>query len=123
MVVGYSEVYYGNLKLLLTNIEKTQVPGTAKQKVGGMLVKHAIPGRSVRDWSFQAQGVMFDGGTAATTSRRLLEAADDFTASAYRDGMVTATVIIESLNFDDNSDNPMMYNYNIKFIEFNQVTE
>ena len=123
MVVGYSEIYYGNLKLLLTNIKKTQVPGTAKQKVGGMLVKHAIPGRSVRDWSFTAQGVMFDGGTAASTSRRLLEEADNFTASSYQDGMHTATVIIESLQFDDNSENPMMYKYNIKFIEFNQVTE
>jgi len=122
MVVGYSEVYYGNLKLLLTNIEKTQVPGTAKQKVGGMLVKHQIPGRSVRDWSFKARGVMFDGGTAATTSRRLLEEAHDFTASSYSDGMHTATVIIESLEFDDNSQTPMMYKYNIKFIEFNQVS-
>lgn len=121
MTLGYTNIQFGNLSLNLGTLTRVKVPGTIKQKIGGSLVKHNIPGRTQRDWSIQATGVIIDtAATAATTARVALETAYDLNQYHYSDGLILASMIIEDLSFDDDAERPMHYTYSIKLIEFNQ---
>lgn len=121
MVIGYTQVTLGGQTLQLKSINKRTVPGTIKQMVGGKLVKHNIPARSIRDLSLNARGLIFDDTELATTARLALEALNDLGVYTYNDGLDLASVVIEDLTFDDTEDNPLSYNYNIKMIEYNQA--
>jgi len=120
MVIGYTQVTLGGQTLQLRSVTKRTVPGTIKQKVGGKLVKHNIPARSVRDLSISGRGIIFDDTQLATTARTALEALNDLEVHTYNDGLVLASVVIEDLTFDDTDENPLSYNYSIKLIEYNQ---
>lgn len=123
MTIGYTTIQFGNQFLYLTNISKKRVPGIIKQKSGGTIVKHTIPGRTTREWEITSNGVIYDTSTAATTSRIALENMDSLVQYDYNDGMIHASMMIDSpdgLTWDDNQDNPLHYTYSIKLIEFNQ---
>lgn len=121
MVVGYEEIEFGDQKLELVNLSRVKVPGTVKQKVGGKLVKHNIPGLTVRDWKITANGVIFDkAGTVASTGRRLLEEAFDLEKRHYSDGLILASMVIDNLTFNDSDQSPLIYSYNITLIQHNQ---
>jgi len=123
MTIGYSEITFQNVKLNLRSVTKRKVPGTVKQKIGGRLIKHTIPARSVYDWEITARGVLFDTGTyAATTSRNILESLNDKEPHYYTDGMHQGSYIIESLDWNDNGNNPLHFEFSIKLLEFNQVS-
>ena len=119
-VTGYSSINYGGQPLLLKNLTKVQTQGTLKQKVGGTLIKHTIPDRSVRDWEISGNGVIFDTSTAATTARKALEALDNLEPYTYSDGLISDTFIIENLTFNDDENNPLHFEYSIKFTQFQQ---
>lgn len=119
-VLGYSSISFGGQPLLLKNLTKIKVQGTLKQKIGGMLVKHTIPDRTVRDWEISGNGVIFDTSTAATTAREALEALDDLEPHTYLDGLISDNFIIENLTFNDDESNPLHYEYSIKFVQFQQ---
>lgn len=121
MVIGYTQITLGGQTLQLKSVNKKTVPGTIKQVVGGKLVKHNIPARSVRDLSITGRGLIFDDTQLATTGRTALEALNDLEVYTYNDGLVLASVIVEDLAFDDNDDNPLSYSYSIKMIEYNQA--
>ena len=121
-VTGYAQIVFGTQALDLKNLTRNKVQGTIKQKVGGKLIKHPIPGRDVRDWKISANGIIITTSTAATTARVALEGLDDLTPHAYSDGLITGTYIVESLKFDDRGDTPLHFSYSISLIEFNQVT-
>jgi len=120
MTLGYDEVTFGGKLLHIKSLSKQTVPGTVKQKIGGNLVTHHIPGREYRDKSFSGQGLIFDTSTAGTTQRKNLEAMYDYTPRIYSDGLDTGTYIITNLTFDDNGDNPLTYSYNVSFIQYQQ---
>jgi hypothetical protein len=74
MTLGYTDITFGSMNLQLNTLTRVKVPGTIKQKIGGSLVKHSIPGRTQRDWSITARGVIYDTpATAGTTARVTLE--------------------------------------------------
>jgi len=106
------------MALHLTKIIKTKVPSTAKQKVGGSLMKHSIPAKPDRDWSLRADGMMFDTSTTATASRIALELLNDLEKHHYNDGLITGSFVIEKLDFDDAGDSPLHFNYKISLIEY-----
>ncbi len=120
MTCGYDEVTFGGKLLHIKSLSKQTVPGTVKQKIGGNLVQHTIPGRDYRDMSISGQGLIFDTSTAGTTQRKSLEDMYDFTPRVYHDGMEEGTYIITSLNFADSGDNPLTYSYTISFIQYQQ---
>jgi hypothetical protein len=121
MVIGYTQVTLGGQTLQLRSVSKREVPGTVKQKIGGNLIKHKIPARSIRDLSISGRGQIFDDTQLATTGRTALEALNDVNVYTYSDGLVTASVIIEDLTFDDTEENPLSYTYSIRMIEYNQA--
>ncbi len=120
MTIGYDDVTFGTKLLNLKNLNKKLVTGTLKQKIGGTLIKYNAPGRSYRDMEISGQGVIFDTNVAATTQRRELEEMHDFVPRVYTDGMHQGTYIMEELSFDDDGDNPMLYTFTVKFIQFQQ---
>ena len=120
MTYGYDEITFGGQILHIKSLTKQTVPGTVKQKVGGNLVRHNIPGRNYRDISIRGQGLIFDTSTAGTTQRIALEAMYDFTPRVYNDGLIQGTYIIDNLSFDDSGDNPLTYSYSISFIQYQQ---
>ena len=121
MTLGYTEIQYGTQALLLQTISRRKVPGMVKQRLGGSLVKLRIPALDTQDWSITGRGIMYDTATYATTARKLLEASHDLSPHHYSDGLIVGSFIIEDLSFDDNSENPLHFNYTINFIEFNQT--
>ena len=121
MTIGYNEIILNGLVLNLKSVTKTKVPATIKQKVGGNLVKHNIPAnKDKQDIKITGNGMIFDTSTTATTTRRLLENSNDITPYHYYDGLVTASMIIEDLQFNDSGDNPLHYEYRISLIQYNQ---
>jgi len=121
MVIGYSEVILGTAQLRLTSLSRNKVEGSIKQQVGGSLVRHRIPGRTIRDWDISASGVIYETSTAATTLRKSLEAYDDLEAHHYDDGLITGSFIVSELTFNDEGDNPLVFEYKINLIEYNQA--
>jgi len=121
MTIGYSKVVFGTQTLNLTSLSRNKVAGSVKQKVGGNLVKHFLPGRETRDWEITGRGVIFQTtATTATAFRNSLEGYDDLTNRDYSDGLITGSFIIESLQFDDSGETPMNYEYTITLIEYQQ---
>ena len=120
MTLGYNEVVFGGKLLHIKSISKQTVPGTVKQKIGGNLVTHNVPGRDYRDKSFTGQGLIFDTSTAGTTQRKNLEAMYNYTPYTYADGLDTGTFIITSLHFDDSGDAPLTYSYSVSFLQYQQ---
>jgi len=121
MVVGYTQITLGGQTLTLKSVNKKTVQGTVKQMVGGKLIKHVIPARSIRDLSIDGRGIIFDDTQLATTARTALENLNDLSVHTYDDGLVTASVVIEALTFNDKDGSPLSYDYNIKMIEYNQA--
>lgn len=121
MTIGYKPITFDNKKLYLKNVNKRKVLGTIKQKVGGRLIKYDIPGRSVRDTEISGRGIIFDTEVAATTQRKELQELYDYNPYDYVDGIDDGEYIIARLEFDDDSNNPLSYEYNIRFIQFQQA--
>jgi hypothetical protein len=120
MTQGYDEVTFGGKLLHIKSISKSTVPGTVKQKIGGNLVQHNIPGRTYRDNSFTGQGLIFDTTTAGTTQRKNLEAMYDFTPRVYYDGIDQGTYIMTNLSFTDSGASPLSYSYSVTFLQYQQ---
>ena len=124
IVIGYDEVTFGTETLFLKSISKVKTAGTLKQKIGGTLVKHAIPDRTQRDWSITGNGVIFETSTTATAARTALEGLNDLEPYTYNDGMKNTTnilMVMENLTFNDDESNPLQYTYSVKFIQFQQA--
>ena len=122
MTIGYSEIKFGTQRLDVKNLTKKDVPATIKQKIGGALIKHKIPGRDIREMEISGNGIIFDTSTAATTTRSAIEGLNDLTPHTYTDGLTVATMIMEDLSFPDTGDNPLHYTYTFKMIQFTQTT-
>ena len=127
MTTGYTRIIFGGQELDLKNLNRTKVPGTIKQKVGGSLVQHKIPAKITRDWQLSGNGVIFDTSSTghspfyATAQRAVLEAYDDLEKRQYNDGLVTGSYIITNLQFNDSDEQPLSYEYSISLIEYNQA--
>ena len=97
MTIGYSDIVYGTQILKITNITKTKVPGTIKQKVGGKLVMVGIPGRTTTDWKISMKGMIVEDSVSTTAVRRtIIQAYDDQTKRQFSDGLITASCVILS---------------------------
>ena len=121
MTTGYETITLGGEELELRNLSRTKVLGTIKQKVGGTIVKHRIPAREQQDWQITANGIIVGkAGTTALEQREALEALNNNSQYHYSDGLILASMIVESLSFNDTGDNPLHYEYSISMIEYNQ---
>ena len=121
MVIGYTDVQLGTETLYIKSVSKVKVPGTAKQKVGGALIRLNTPGRDQQDWQLNMNGVVFDTSTAyATTARTSLEGMDDKEVYDYSDGLISASVIVEELVFNDSDETPLSYEYSLRLIQYQQ---
>ena len=120
VALGYNEITFGNQILNINSLSRKKTPGTIKQRVGGKIIMNAIPGRDTTDWSLDCKGVIFDTSTTATAARTALEALDDQYKHHYNDGLITGSYLITNLQFNDNEDSPVHFNYTISFIEYNQ---
>ena len=119
MTTGYAdEIIFGNTLIYLKSLRKTKVAGTVKQKIGGKLVKHEIPAKPDRNWKLEGDGIIFETSTAATTSRRILDENADIEKHHYYDGMITGSFVIEKLEFNDDQNNPLHFQYRISLIEY-----
>ncbi|KKL77184.1 hypothetical protein LCGC14_2037430 [marine sediment metagenome] len=113
MVIGYTEVVFGNQVLYIKNINKKKVHATVKQ--------NQLPGRNDTDWQISGNGQIFDTvATTATSARTALENLDDIEKHQYTDGLHIGSYIITDLNFNDSGENPLHFEYSISFIEYNQ---
>ena len=121
MTTGYTKIVFGTQTLNLTSLSRNKTAGSVKQKVGGNLVKHFLPGREIRDWEITGRGVIVESAaTTASAFRKTLEAYDDLENRGYSDGLITGSFIIESLKFDDSGNNPLHFEYTISLIEYQQ---
>ena|SRR3990167_9065272 len=119
--MGYTSTatFNGN-SFSLESVSPSRVVGTIKQKIGRLVVKKVLPGRDVAEWSLQVKGRLTGTVASRDTTRSALNALFDGNRYAYVDGINDADYIIESLDWEDDSDNPSSYVFNMVLTEYNQ---
>ena len=116
----YSTTTFGTETLNVLSIDKKQVAGTIKQKIGSNLAISSVPGRSTKDWMITIRGLIT--GVNRDTARTNLINLNDQNPYQFSDGLITINVIIPDggLEWDDTGDKPSHYTYTLTLIEFNQ---
>jgi len=118
--MGYSTWTLSGLTLNMESINSIQIPGTIKQKVGKVLVKHAIVGRNVMDWELDCTGIL-TGTNKANEKADLESLRSNLSSNALVNGMHDGNYIVEQLSFDDSGDIAEgFYRYKIKLVEYQQ---
>jgi|SRR3990167_4399208 len=119
--MGYtSTATYGGTTFNLESVNPLRVPGTIKQKVGRSVVKKMIPGRDIAEWELQITGRLTGTVASRDTDRSALNTLFDADKHAYVDGVNNGDYIIESIEWEDNNNNPSSYVFTMILTEYNQ---
>lgn len=115
----YTTITFGGVTLNALNVDKSLVPGTIKQTLGGEVIQIVIPGRA-KENRITIVGQMF--GSTIDTDRTALLALDNGKAYDYSDGLLTGKkMMIDSLTFaDDGEREATVYDYTLELVEFVQ---
>lgn len=116
--MSYDTITVGGVTLSVVKLRKRKVASQIIQKLGKTLVYHDIPGRGNQDYIIELDGVIVSEiGTARTN----LLALEDCNKHHYSDGLITASVLVVpgSLTFDDDSEKPLHYEYNLVLRQIN----